>query len=343
MTSRKKTNRKPKSSIVRKRRLAGKQSGALNFEALERRELLAAITVSNATDLLSSTADTSSISALIANDGGDGISLREAITAANNTVGEDAITFDAAALTGGDNNLIRLTQGQLTATDSLSIDGVSVGGVLITGDADGDDITVFDSNITDVEASFGRGFPGEPDDLLDDNSRVLDVSGSGDLTLIGLTITGGRQTAIDADGGGIRFNSNGTLLLDQSTVSGNSTDGSEARGGGISSVGGNVSLSNSTISENSAESGGGIFNANGSVSLTDSTVRGNRGDVSFDDNGGGIFSFNGNVSLTNSVISGNTGSRGAGISSSNGVVSLTNSTISGNTSQRWRRRRDLHF
>ena len=332
MTARKKTNRKFKSSVSHKRRQARKQSNALNFETLERRELLAAVTVSNATDILSSTADTSSIAALVANDGGDGISLREAVTAANNTTGEDSITFDSSAFTGGDNNLIRLTQGQLNVSDGLSIDGVLVGGVTITGDANNDDITVFDTNITDVEASFGRGFPGEPDDLLDDNSRVLDVSGSGDLTLIGLTITGGRQTAIDADGGGIRFNSNGTLLLDQTTVSGNSTDGSEARGGGISSVGGNVSLSNSTISQNSSESGGGIFNANGSVSLTDSTVSGNRGDVSFDDNGGGIFSLNGNVSLDNSVISGNIGSRGAGISSSNGVVSLTNSTISGNTS-----------
>ena len=330
MTARKKTSRKPKSSFVRKRRLERKRSEALNFETLERRELLAAITVSNVTDVFSPTADTSSIAALIANDGGDGISLREAVTAANNTVGEDAITFDAAAFAGGDNNLIRLTQGQLTANDSLSIDGVSVGGVLITGDADGDDITVFDSNITDVEASFVR-FPGAADDLLDDNSRVLDFSGSGDLTLTGLTITGGRVTADDVDGGGIRFNSTGTLLLDQSTVSGNSTSGSSANGGGISSAGGNVSLTNSTISFNSGQRGGGIYSANGVVTVNSSTINGNNADVSFDDNGGGISSSNGIVSLTNSTISGNSGNRGGGISSDNGVVSLINSTISGNS------------
>ena len=330
MTARNKTNRKSKSSIVRKRRQSSQRSSALNFEMLEARQLLAAITVSNATDIISATADTSSIAALVANDGGDGISLREAITAANNTMGEDAITFDAAAFTGGNNNLIRLTQGQLTANDGLSIDGVSVGGVLVTGDADGDDITVFDSNITDVEASF-VGFAGAADDLLDDNSRVLDFSGSGDLTLTGLTITGGRVTADDVDGGGIRFNSTGTLLLDQSTVSGNSTSGSSANGGGISSAGGNVSLTNSTISGNSAQSGGGIYSVNGVVSLNSSTINGNDADLSLGDDGGGIFSFNGVVSLTNSTISGNRGNQGGGIFSDNGVVFLSNSTINGNS------------
>ena len=159
MTARKITNRTAKSSLVRKRRQAQKQSNTLNFETLEARQLLAAITVGNATDILSATADTSSIAALVASDGGDGISLREAITAANNTAGEDAITFDGSVFTGDDNNLIRLTQGELTISDSLTIDGSSVGGVLITGDADGDDITFSGTNVTDVEASFNQ-YPG---------------------------------------------------------------------------------------------------------------------------------------------------------------------------------------
>ena len=113
--TRKKTSPKAKSSVVRKRRQARKQSHVLSFEALESRQLLAAVTVGNATDILSPTADTSSIAALVANDGGDGISLREAIVAANNTAGEDSITFDAGVFTG-DNNLIRLTQGCLLYT-----------------------------------------------------------------------------------------------------------------------------------------------------------------------------------------------------------------------------------
>ena len=250
MTARKKTNRKPKSSVANKRRLAGKQSGALNFETLERRELLAAITVSNASDILSPTADTSSITALVANDGGDGISLREAITATNNTTGEDAITFDGSVFTGGDDNLIRLTQGELSISESLSIDGTPVGGVVITGDANGDDITVAGTNITDVEASFGQ-YLGEPDDLLGDNSRVLDFSASaGSLTLTDLTITGGRLTDVGQSGAGIR--SIGNLSLINSDVNGNSTIAYLGNGAGISSSSGDVSLTNSTVRGNNA-------------------------------------------------------------------------------------------
>ena len=71
--------------------------------------------------------------------------------------------------------LIRLTQGELSISDGLTIDGSSVGGVVITGDADGDDVTLAGTHITDVTASLG-GTAGAADDLLDDNSRVLNSS-----------------------------------------------------------------------------------------------------------------------------------------------------------------------
>jgi len=92
-------SRKPKLSPARKRRLKQQQQNSLHFEQLEVRRLLAAVTVGNSLDLVN--ADTSSIAALIADDGGDGISLREAITAANNTAGADTVTFDASVFTGG--------------------------------------------------------------------------------------------------------------------------------------------------------------------------------------------------------------------------------------------------
>ena len=68
MKARKKTNRKPKSSRARNRRLAQKQTCALNFETLEPKQMLAAITVGNANDLVN--ADVTSISALTSNNGG---------------------------------------------------------------------------------------------------------------------------------------------------------------------------------------------------------------------------------------------------------------------------------
>ena len=188
---------------TRKRRAAQPQSGELDFQTLEARHLLAAITVGNATDVTN--ADTSSISALVANDGGDGISLREAITAANNTSGEDEINFDANVFTGGAASLIRLTQGELEITETLTIDASTSADVTITGDADGDDVIFAGTYITDVAASFG-GTAGAADDLLDDNSRVLNFSApEGDLTVTGLTITGGRTTTDNEGGGGIPF------------------------------------------------------------------------------------------------------------------------------------------
>ena len=63
----------------------------LRSEPLEDRRMLAAVTVDNNLDLVNG--DTSSIANLIANDGGDGIALREAIDAANNTLGGDEIQF----------------------------------------------------------------------------------------------------------------------------------------------------------------------------------------------------------------------------------------------------------
>ena len=296
--------------------------------------LLSAITVSNATDV-SNAPDTSSITALIANDGGDGISLREAITAANNTTGEDTITFEGSVFTGGNNSLIRLTQGELNITDSLSIDGTSVDGVVITGDANSDDVTVSGTNITDVG-------PSEDASSLDDNSRVLNISETtGNLTVTRLTITGGRTTDNGEKGGGIRFDSSSTLSLIDSTVSGNSTQGFNSDGGGIYSSSGDVSLASSTLSGNntfgSNSSGGGITTDAGNVSLLNSTFSENRVNGYYS-SGGGINTSSGSVTLSNSVVRGNSitdtsqgSNRGGGISTNSGSVTLTNSIVSENS------------
>ena len=264
------------------------------------------------------------------NFGTNELSLREAIEIANERSGADTITFASNVFTGGDNSVIRLTQGELVITDSLSIDGSSVSDVVITGDASNDDIRVSGTNITDVAASFGET-AGDSDDLLDDNSRVLNFSGStGYLTLSGLTITGGRTTSNFEAGGGIRFDSDGALSLLQSTISGNSS----AFGGGIVTDSGSVSLSNSTISGNSSTYGGGILTNYGAVSLSNSTLSGNSSGA----DGGGIFTFLGSVSLSNSTITGNSASgEGGGIGlraddfNDGGRLTLHNSIVAGNT------------
>ncbi len=92
----------------------------LRFEALEDRRLLANVTVSNVTDVVNG--DTTSIAALVASNGGDGISLREAVLAANSDPAADTIDF-ASSVTGN----IQLTNvghvGQIAINNNLTING----------------------------------------------------------------------------------------------------------------------------------------------------------------------------------------------------------------------------
>ena len=149
--------------------------------------------------------------------------------------------------------------------ETLTIDGTTAGNIVITGDANNNDLT-FANEITNVTGSLSASAS-----LLNDNSRVINFSNSaGTLALSNLTLTGGRTNSDGAGGGGI-FASSGDVLLTNSTVSGNSTAGSYAGGGGIYSFSGDVSLTNSTVSQNQTDGyigyGGGIYSSSGDVTL----------------------------------------------------------------------------
>ena len=97
------------------------------------------ITVTNAT--VATNGDTSSVAALVANPGPDGISLYEALTATNNDPGTWNIQF-APAL-----------KGSTIDTAPSGLPGLSGGNVTINGDIDGDgqpDITLTTSLSTDI-------------------------------------------------------------------------------------------------------------------------------------------------------------------------------------------------
>ena len=200
------------------------------------------------------------------------LSLREAIDLTNLNLGANTITFDPLEFSGGSSSLIRLTQGELVISETVTIDASDAIDLVITGDAGNNDVLESGTLITDVagSSSFSR---------LDDNSRVLNFSNTdGDLTLNDLTITGGRPNGSIRSGAGIAFSGN-TLSLTGSKVSGNSTSFSAQfshDGGGIRAFNGDVFLTNSTVSDNSAFSVGGGIIAEGDVTLTNSTVSGNR-------------------------------------------------------------------
>jgi Ca2+-binding RTX toxin-like protein len=130
-------------------------------------------------------------------------------------------------------------------------------------------------------------------------------------------------------GGGILFNG-GSLTLSQSTVSGNSAEApgepSGANGGGIYFSGSTLTLLQSTVSGNKAVTGGGIFT--NAVTLINSTVANN----SFSGEGGaggGIATSS--LSATNSTIAGNGTSGttyGAGnVFSGGGTVTFANTIV----------------
>ena len=149
---------------------------------------------------------------------------------------------------------------------------------------------------------------------------------------------------MNGDGGGIFNNANNSghadLTISNSTVSGNSAvDGG---GGGIYSDGATtVVLNETTVSGNSASRGGGICNdghsGDASLIVNNSTISGN----SALNNGGGIYtqgifnSTNTSVTVSNSTISGNSANyAGAIFNAGDGgsaMLEIAHSTISDNS------------
>ena len=154
--------------------------------------------------------------------------------------------------------------------------------------------------------------------------RILVVDSAGDLVLQETTVTGGISNSMSGSSGGGILN-RGTTTLTNSTVSGNSASFDlfgAGSGGGVSNYG-TLTLSSSTVSGNSAAgSGGGIVNfSSGTLTLTNSTVSYNSADGS----GGGVINYGDvTVTLANSTVSGNSaGSDGGGLRNSGILTSST--------------------
>jgi len=319
-----------KTSSKRRRRRKQTNAYGTNFESLEERKLLAAITVGTAADLVDG--NTSSIANLIASPGTDGaISLREAIAAAESTSGLDTITFDASTFNGEAADVIRL-QSPLLVSDSTAIDAGNLG-VVVSGDTLGNDVLVAGSFVADVEANDLAGT------FADNTDGVFVFSGSvsQDVTLSGLTITSGDSSA---RGGGVLVSNFANLTITQSTIAGNRA---AVSGGGVQSDTGSLTIDRSTISGNVAHGniggqGGGIHAIGGSLALTNSTVSGNSANATAFSStaGGGIFWDSPTVSIVSSTITDNSAGFGGGIANNNNSfaaapVFLNNSIVAGNS------------
>ncbi len=277
-------------------------------------------------------------------------SLREALTAANSNSDLDRIEFHSSLA----ENTISLTQGQLSITNSVVIDGDldndGTPDITVARDANASDFSVFSINdsdnstnfqavldgliITGGRATFGGGIVNR-ENLTVINSRLTGNTGTfqggaiqsegGSLQVINSTIDNNNVVPQFGDGGGISMPS-GNLRVENSTIRNNSS----GYGGGIETLNGSITVTSSTISDNTARiNGGGIYTWNGPLTVTDSTLSGNVAtrDTSL---GGGMFHRNGTLNVVNTTISGNSAVSGGGIALSFGNASIRNTTITGN-------------
>jgi len=232
-------------------------------------------------------------------------SLRDAIASAS-TDG----TIDLSQLPttcGMTDAVITLTHGEIPiGVDNLKLQGPSVGTVTI-------------------EPGAGS------------QSRVLNHTGAGQLTISDLTIANGnvQAGANTATGGCIR--SSGAVFLTRSSVRDCSANGSAGYGGGMYAHGVVILLvfayegalvSYSALIDNETSGvGGGILTAGGSTSIYNSTIEGGiaaRGGAAFFVNTSG-------VTILDSTISYNTASQWVGGVFVQGQAHIANSTIAHNS------------
>lgn len=248
-------------------------------------------------------------------------SLREAVQAANTDAavdacaagsGPDTITLPAGTLTlsiaGQDENVN--AAGDLDVTDTLTVNGAGSASTIVDGDG---------------------------------IDRVFDLPSGGDLTLNGLTVTGGDTTGgVADDGGGIQVVGAGDLTMDDTAVDGNTA---ADQGGGVflCCEGNTVTITNSSISGNTAtgDQAGGFFHCcdDLQLSISNSDVSNNQAPL---DQGGGIFQCCGGDGATTITISGTTitnndsGDQGGGIfyccgGTDSTTIDISGTTVDGNT------------
>ena len=252
---------------------------------------------------------------------GDGCTLREAITASNDTTGGNIINF-APSLMG----TITLQSALPDITADVSIQGPGATEVTVTRDADADDFAIF---VTDnVTASIdGLAIVGGAYDTTNNNRIAGGVEGNAsDLTVSNCVLSNNAGYA----GGGIAVQGDGTtgstLTDDHCTFTGNTA---EFAGGGILVLG-SATISNSTISGNSTDgdTGGGIINYAGEVTINACTITGNTATSA----GGGVFnnSADGTVDINDSFLAGNTAGVEGGAVDNFGIATSTNCTFVSN-------------
>ncbi|MGD9128111.1 MAG: hypothetical protein PVH19_12100, partial [Planctomycetia bacterium] len=219
-----------------------------------------------------------------------------------------------------------LEPGEARSASFSMLDNVSLCGGFV-----GTETTLEERTLSTEHATILSGDLGVIDDSTDNAYSVVyanDVTGT---TIDGLTITKGCANLNLPDyptrtyGGGLWIYESNVSILN-STITQNE---SYLTGGGIYAELSDLTVIDSTISENVSASGGGLTSFVSTLTMVGSTVSQNTAP----EVGGGLFITGSTVEIHHSAFQGNVaGSYGGGIYSSGMNVSITNSLFSGNVS-----------
>jgi predicted outer membrane repeat protein len=258
-------------------------------------------------------------------------SLRAVVAAAHSG---DAIVF-APSLNG---QTISLTSGELLIKKNLTITGPGADQLSISGNhlsrvfevASGVTDALSGMTISNGQASSGGSGILNSGTLTVNNCSLSNnsVGGianepGGALTLNGCMLSGNSALS----GGGIYNYGNATLTVSNSTVVQNTATGD---GGGIFNEG-KVTISGCTLAGNKASTlGGGIYSSGrgSTLTITGSSLLGNSASSA----GGGIFvEGSGTLSISGSTLSGNSAVNGGGIDLYSGAATVSGCTLTANS------------
>jgi len=137
--------------------------------------------------------------------------------------------------------------------------------------------------------------------------------GDGTINITNSTISENTTTGEEAFGGGAANVEEGTINITNSTITANAVSGDWAFGGGLANYDdGTINITNSTIFNNSVSGadslGGGVGIVAGIVSISNSTISKNSAAVA--EMGGGIGFYDGTLSIINTIVADNTANSG---------------------------------
>ncbi len=293
-------------------------------------------------------------------DGGTGLSLRDAVDRANGYQGNTTINLEAKDYnltlqgTGEDNTMtgdLDLTSGGIVTIKGAGrnqtiIDGGEIdrifhvleGTTLVL-----EDLTITGGDIKGSSNNEGGAVKVTNSNLTLKNVNVVENTAKGhggaiyikdgDLTITDSVISNNES---EDEGGGIYIydspNSNtvteATGTINNSIISSNKAVPSPGvgEGGGIRNRGGELTLTNTSVLNNSADRGGGIKNS-GTLTVTDSLIKGNSA-LEYD--GGGIENTGTATIIGSRIALNNAKSFGGGIENEEGTAYLINTTLDQN-------------